>query len=62
MPKCHGRFARFPTQIDRLSLALGGEVEQPEVDIFDNASKRFDAMDEPMYFELQIAEPRRRKR
>lgn len=62
MPVQDRRLAGFPTQKDRLARADGGKVDQPQVDVFDDAAQRFDPVDQPVYFQLEIAEAGGRKR
>lgn len=58
----HRRFARFPTEIDGLASPNRRKVDQSQIDIFDDASERFDPVDEAVDLELQVPEARRRKR
>ena len=58
MPVAHFGFARFPAEIYVLSVTLGREVEQPQINVFDDAAKRFDAMDQADDRTLAFAELR----
>lgn len=61
MPEGHRRLARFPAQVNWIALAGGREVDQSEIDVLHQAAERFDAMDQSMDFEFELAETWRRE-
>ena len=58
----HGRFSRFPAQINGLAGANSREIDEAQIDIFDDAAQRFDSVDQTVDLQFQVAEGRRRKR
>jgi len=58
MPMRDAGLAELPAEIDRLVLANRGKVDEAEIDILHDASVRFDPVDQPADFVLELRKAR----